>query len=235
MSHIGRFPDIRKQLWSQSMTIENILFLMSNFSSFSTWWLPGRSSTLIFESTSSWLVLQLRRQHISACLANWSLELQLLFKFEEDWMNLVKMRTRCILRISNPLHDSFVGTQDSFSIFFIHKLYYYKEQQHSMILPWQTQNCYLRELEHVEKHNIITSSCIISHTKLRSAIEGWVLPSKKRPLPLSQKDSIFPRDAERSFSLLAAASGFRGSPSAGPSVELSTYPAESGNTSISTS
>lgn len=88
-----------------------------------------------------------------------------------------------------------------------------------------------QELEHVVERNeayIITSSCMISHTKLRTAIEGCVLPSKKHPLPLSQKDSILAREAERSFSLLAAASGFRGSPSAGPRAELSTYPAESG-------
>lgn len=70
---------------------------------------------------------------------------------------------------------------------------------------------------------------MISHTKLRSAIEGWELPSKKRPFPLSQNDSIFASEAERIFSLLAATSGFRGSPRAGARVELSIYVAESGS------
>lgn len=64
---------------------------------------------------------------------------------------------------------------------------------------------------------------MISQTKLRSAIEGWELPSRKRPFPLSQTDSISSREAERSFSASAAAFGFKGSPSAGASVELSTY------------
>lgn len=70
---------------------------------------------------------------------------------------------------------------------------------------------------------------MISHTKLRSAIEGWKLPSKKRPFPLSHTDSIFIREAERSFSPSAAASGFKGNPSAGARAELSTYAAESWN------
>lgn len=63
-----------------------------------------------------------------------------------------------------------------------------------------------------------TSSCIISQTKLRSATDGWELPSKNFPFPSSQKDSIFDRDENKSFSASAAACGFTLMPSAGPST-----------------
>lgn len=64
---------------------------------------------------------------------------------------------------------------------------------------------------------------MISHTKLRSAMDGCKLPSRKRPFPLSQTDSIFARDSDNIFSPSAAAFGFKGRPSAGPRVELRTY------------
>ena len=70
--------------------------------------------------------------------------------------------------------------------------------------------------------SLFTSSCIISQTKLRSAMEGCKLPSKNRPFPLSQKDSIFAREADRIISASAAAFGFKGRPSAGASALLRT-------------
>lgn len=71
-----------------------------------------------------------------------------------------------------------------------------------------------------------TSSCINSQTRLRSAMDGWFLPSKKRPLPLSQKDSSFERDEDRIISASAATCGFNGRPSIGAIVVLKTYGAE---------
>lgn len=76
-----------------------------------------------------------------------------------------------------------------------------------------------------ESH-LVTSSCIISQTMLRSAMDGWKPPNKKRPFPLSQKDSILDRDEDRSFSPWAAAFGFSGRPSAGASTVLTTNAAE---------
>lgn len=72
-------------------------------------------------------------------------------------------------------------------------------------------------------HTKYTSSCVISQTRLRSAIDGWFPPSKKRPLPFSQMDSIFDKDEEINFSASAAASGFNGRPRAGARVVCRTY------------
>lgn len=65
-----------------------------------------------------------------------------------------------------------------------------------------------------------------SQTRLRSAIDGWLLPSKNLALPLSQKVSRVDRDFVSSFSALAAASESRGSPRDGAKTLFKTYPAE---------
>nr|GMD78778.1 pentatricopeptide repeat-containing protein At5g61990, mitochondrial-like [Ipomoea batatas] len=57
---------------------------------------------------------------------------------------------------------------------------------------------------------------------LRSAMDGWVLPSRKRPFPWSQMESILSRDANRTFSASAAACGFNGKPSAGSTASTET-------------
>lgn len=59
---------------------------------------------------------------------------------------------------------------------------------------------------------------MISHTKLRSAIDGLKLPNKKQPCPSSQKDSIIARDAIRTFSASAALFGFNRRPTTGASL-----------------
>ena len=64
----------------------------------------------------------------------------------------------------------------------------------------------------------ITSNCIISQTKLRSAIDGLKPPSKYRPFPLSQMFSIFDRDDIKTFSAAAAACWFSGRPNTGAST-----------------
>lgn len=65
-----------------------------------------------------------------------------------------------------------------------------------------------------------------SRTKLRSAIEGWPLPSKSRPFFWIQTDSILARDAKRTFSASAAACGFKVNPKAGARTVSKIYPAE---------
>lgn len=67
---------------------------------------------------------------------------------------------------------------------------------------------------------------MISQTRLRSAIDGCILPNKNFPFPLSQTDSIFDRDKVKSFSASAAAWGFLGRPNAGPSTVFRTKGAE---------
>lgn len=71
-----------------------------------------------------------------------------------------------------------------------------------------------------------TSSCIISQTKLRSAMDGWEFPNKNLSSPFSQKDSILDRDENKSFSASAAACGFTWMPSKGPSIVCRRYGAE---------
>jgi hypothetical protein len=57
-------------------------------------------------------------------------------------------------------------------------------------------------------------------------MDGRKPPSRKRPFPFSQIDSIFDRDKDKSFSLTAAACGFRGRPNTGASTLLRINPAE---------
>ena len=57
-------------------------------------------------------------------------------------------------------------------------------------------------------------------------MDGCKPPSKKRPFPLSQMDSIFDRDEDKIFSASAATCGFMGRPSAAPSTVLRTNVAE---------
>lgn len=61
-------------------------------------------------------------------------------------------------------------------------------------------------------------------------MDGWLLPTKNRPLPLSQKDSIFERDEDNIFSASAAACAFIGRPSRGASIVFKTNLAEDKNT-----
>jgi len=79
---------------------------------------------------------------------------------------------------------------------------------------------------------VSTCSCISSHTRLRSAIDGWLLPSKNLALPLSQKVSRVDRDFVSNCSASAAAFGFRGRPRAGPSTLFRTYPAATVKTTV---
>lgn len=77
-----------------------------------------------------------------------------------------------------------------------------------------------------KKKKHCTLSCMISQTKLRSAMEGRRVPRIKRLFSFSQRESIFAREADRSFSASAAAAGFLGKPSAGASAVFRTNEAE---------
>lgn len=57
-----------------------------------------------------------------------------------------------------------------------------------------------------------------SQTRLRSAIDGWKPPRRKLPSPLSQISSSCDKEDNKTFSASAAAFGFSGRPSAGPST-----------------
>ena len=95
------------------------------------------------------------------------------------------------------------------------------------VLKMQQNSLFIRILMYVEAESyLFTSSCMISQTKLRSAIDGSCSPSKNLPFSLSQKDSIFDSDDERSFSCSIAACGFVGRPRTGPRTVLKTYLAE---------
>lgn len=67
-----------------------------------------------------------------------------------------------------------------------------------------------------------TSNCIISQTRLRSAIDGWGLPSKNFASPLSHTDSILLRDCTSNFSACFAASGLGVRPREGANAVFST-------------
>jgi hypothetical protein len=55
--------------------------------------------------------------------------------------------------------------------------------------------------------NIHTSKCIIEQTRIRSAIDGWDLPSKNLASPFSHTDSILAGDCISDFSACFVASG----------------------------
>lgn len=72
---------------------------------------------------------------------------------------------------------------------------------------------------------LITSSCMISHTKLRSAIDGSEFPSRNWPDPCSQKSSNIDKDFGSIFLASSTALGFEGNPYKGASIVLYTSPA----------
>lgn len=73
-----------------------------------------------------------------------------------------------------------------------------------------------------------TSNCMISQTRLRSAMDGcWPL-SKKRPFPFSHTFSSVEREEDRIFSALAAASWFDRRPRKGASTVFRTKVARKG-------
>lgn len=53
-------------------------------------------------------------------------------------------------------------------------------------------------------------------------MEGWRPPSKNFPLPLSQMDSIFDKEEDKSFSASAAACGSVRRPRTGPRTVFTT-------------
>ena len=73
---------------------------------------------------------------------------------------------------------------------------------------------------------LCTWSCISSQTRLRSATDGWLLPSKNLALPLSQKVSRVDRDLVSICSASAAAFESREPPRNGARTLFITYPAE---------
>lgn len=140
-------------------------------------------------------------------------------------MHIIKVRLRYLFRILNPLLDFLVWTKNSVTIFVVQNLiakqvfsavikqflppteiiFQSKEILHGNFHSTMYYECKLaieKKKDIIHQH---TSSCIISQTMLRSAIDGRLPPSKNRPLPLSQKFSIFFKDADKIFSASAAA------------------------------
>nr|GMD82354.1 hypothetical protein Iba_chr13fCG7270 [Ipomoea batatas] len=154
------------------------------------------------------------------------------FDVEERGVHFIEMRLNRFLHIIHPLQNFLVWAYYSLPVLIVQNLNYCQRFILTVLLRMSLSSSVLyhihkpREVTKNSRSTMsLTSSCISSQTKLRSAREGWVFPSRKSPFPWSQKDSSVRRDANRTFSASAAAGGLVGKPNAGASAVLKTYPA----------
>jgi len=140
---------------------------------------------------------------------------------EKELMGFLKMRAGGFLHIIHPDEDLLMSSQKSVT-------YVIAKDLQSYILPLRTIS-QVRTALKIVTGNTHTSNCIISQTRLRSAIDGWGLPSKNFASPFSHTDSILPSDCIRSFSACFTASGLVARPRKGASAVCITRVAASTN------